>query len=61
MVPRASIRECKCGYADARPRVQSPGIKPAACAFVGAAVVRWPRPRAAQKEVRGAFENPAAA
>ena len=35
-------------YADARPRVQSPRIKPAACAFVGAAEVRWPRPRTAQ-------------
>jgi hypothetical protein len=37
---------CKCGYhryADARPRVQHPRIKPAACAFVGAAAVRWPR------------------
>ena len=58
---RACAYACICGYADARPRVQSPGIKPAACAFVGAEAVRWPRPRSAQKEARGACENPAAA
>ena len=58
---RACAYACICGYADARPRVQSPGIKPAACAFVGAEAVRWPRPRSAQKEACGACENPAAA
>ena len=60
---RACAYACLCGYADAscRPRVQSPGIKPAACAFVGAEAVRWPRPRSAQKEACGACENPAAA
>ena len=60
---RACAYACICGYADAmaRPRVQSPGIKPAACAFVGAAEVRWPRPRTAQKGACRACENPAAA
>ena len=46
LTPRAHAHAI---YADARPRVQSPGIKPAACAFVGAAEVRWPRPRTAQR------------
>ena len=62
----ASARACACKcryhrYADARPRVQRPRIKPAACAFVGAAAVRWPRPRTAQKGACRACENPAAA